>query len=217
MSDVPLEPPLPSDWGGQPPPPGLAQKLVAKAGAVVYESGNSMFDESVLVYVAQLSGLNRSADFEIVDHLGRGLGWTRRVPGKGRWTANRSVGVYDGGGTKVLHANGRRSFGFSVELSGVAAATVKLEGRSRLTLTSGRESYGALSGGGWLGYASSHLVLIDHRDTEVGSVRRIRFGRLGAHRTHYVVSFKPGLRGELRRLAVAAPVIIKLWEAHNSN
>ncbi|MGI9598624.1 MAG: hypothetical protein ACR2QK_20835, partial [Acidimicrobiales bacterium] len=49
---------------------------MAKSGFVVYEGGRSIFDESVLVYLSRPK--NQWPDFDIVDHLGRALGASRR-------------------------------------------------------------------------------------------------------------------------------------------
>ena len=46
--------------------------MVARSGFVVYEGGNSIFDESVLVFLARPRGA--LPGFDIFDHVGRPLG-----------------------------------------------------------------------------------------------------------------------------------------------
>jgi hypothetical protein len=211
-----LEPPIPASGGPQPPPPGLAQRLVAKAGAVVYEGGNSMFDESVLVYIPSVPRKSfqppkNLLELNIVDHVGRRLGWsTESTAKRKRWMAN-PVTIHDTAANEVLRLRVRTGLRFVVEVSGVASAQIRQTDRKTFVLRSGGEPYGRMEGSGLLGVNNTTMRLFDLNDDNVGVLHRLYEGGTLAGQTHYVLAMKPGLRSELRRLLVTAPLVTTLW------
>ena len=52
------------------------------------------------------------------------------------------------------------------------------------------------------------FTVYDHTDTEVATITPSIETIRGARTTCYVLSVDPGLRGELRRLVVAAPIVL---------
>lgn len=205
-------PPRPATVGQEPPPPGRAQRLVARAGFVVYEAGRSIFDEPVLVYLARTS--THWPDFDVVDHVGRVLGHARlQVRRSARLTAG-PITLFDPGGHRLLSVRPEsKLFRFAYRISGVASADYVMRslGSSELVIEAGNERLGSVLGRGFRGLSGSHLSLLDHDRRQVGEIRTfVEHRRLLAPVDSFVVRYEPALRGDLRRLSLAAPMVIAL-------
>ena len=195
----------------EPPPPGPAQRLVAKAGFGLYEGGNSIFDEPILVYLA--TPAKRWAEFAITDHVDRRLGATRKLGTPGPFAINVPTEIVDTLGSSLvsIHATSKL-FRYTYEVSGVANGiyTMPSIGSRELTLEANNEPFGYIRGSGFRGLGGKTLTLFDHDRREVGEVRVFVERRNPFRRTiSHVVSFDPALGGELRRLLIAAPVVIE--------
>jgi len=218
MDPVSLDPP-------EPPPPGPAQRLVAKAGFTLYEAGNSIFDEPILVYLA--TSARRRDDFTVTDHIDRPLGATRALGNPGPFAKVVPTEIVDPRGSSVLsirqssHRGWSKWFRLIYEISGVANGmyTMSSVGSRELTLEANSEPFGYIHGAGFRGLAGKHLTLLDHDRRAVGDVRVFVEQRNPFHRTvSHVISFDPALGGELRRLLVAAPVVIEaVRRAHEAS
>jgi hypothetical protein len=192
------------------PPPGRAQGLVARSGAVVYEEGRSLFDEPVLVYLGSSTG-GSGVRFAVQDHVGQARGWCRAEPRRGL-AVNLATEVFDVGPAPVLRVRPRpfrprRSY----RIEGVATALVNSSlGGRELSLEADGERLGLLRGSGLRGVNAAEIQILDHADRRVGRIwtGRERVGLLSRAQS-YVLDVEPGLRGELRRLLAAAPVVIE--------
>ncbi len=117
----------PSTSGDDPPPPGAAQGLVARAGFVVYEGGRSVFDESVLVYIAHHQRSWPNA--EVVDHVGRPLGAVRRRQNHGLLRTTPLFRITDPAGGKLFDVVAKnRLLSRRYVVTGVAAVDVLVPG-----------------------------------------------------------------------------------------
>jgi hypothetical protein len=220
MSPPPgYEPPLPSSGGAPPPPPGKAQQLVARSGFVLYEGGNSVFDESVLVYMAKPSK-KMWPDADITDHVGKPLGAVRMQTRRSFQSAGPTT-VFDHGGTRILHILRKTSFfNYSYEVTGVSegaygGATI---GGKELLIEANNERYGSVRGPSFRGLGSSRLEILDQDRNQVGAIRSFRASTSPfVSLNHYVMSVDPSVRGEFRRLLVAAPVIAEFVKRTQQN
>lgn len=194
-----------------PPPPGPAQRLAARAGVVLYEGGNSLFDEPVLVYLPRPG--NRWSGLTIYDHVDRLLGFTKKLGSPGPFTVNVAAGITDARGTSVLEVRPRpKLFRFNYDVSGVANGryTMSSVGSQELILEANNEPFGYVRGQGLRGLSGRILTVLDRDRHEVGQLRVFPDHRnLFRLSISYVLSLDPGLDGELRRLLVAAPVVVE--------
>ncbi len=205
---MPVPPPPGPTTGGPIPPPGRAQHLVASSGFVVYEAGRSIFDESVLVYLARSRW--DLGDFDVVDHVGRPLGASRSEEARQFLTPSRATVLIDPGGSELLRVVAERGWmKFVFAVGGVANARFETAsaGLSELRITSNAERFGCVVGQGVRGLAASELAILDHHRLEVGRIR-VHRRRSWSPARDYVVSMKPGQRDELRRLLPAVPLVL---------
>ncbi|MGB5758878.1 MAG: hypothetical protein WBM50_18340 [Acidimicrobiales bacterium] len=205
---MPIPPPPGPTTDGPIPPPGRAQRLVAGSGFVVYERGRSIFDESVLVYLAR-SGRD-IGHFDVVDHVGRPLGASRPEERLQFFTPRRSTVLIDPGGSELLRVVAERGWmKYVFAVSGVANARFETAsaGLSELRITSNGERFGGVIGRGIRGLAATDLAILDHNGIEVGRIR-VHRRQIWSPARDYVVSTKPGRRDELRRLIPAVPVVL---------
>lgn len=196
---------------GVPPPPGPAQRLVAKAGFSVYEGGSSIFSEPVLVYLSKR--VRRWPDFEVFDYIDRPLAITRKAGNPGPLALNGTTALHDmGGAPLVTIAPESKLFRHNYLVSGVANGlyTMSTIGSRELTIEANNEPFGYISGQGFKGLGGRNLTVFDHNRQEVAAIRVFVESRSLIHRTiSHVISIDPNLSGELRRLLVAAPVVIE--------
>jgi hypothetical protein len=194
-----------------PPPPGPAQRLAARAGVVVYEGGNSLFDEPVLVYLPRAG--TRWSGLTIHDHVDRVLGYTEKIGNPGAFTVNVAMRVADARGTGVLEVRAQpKIFRFIYEVSGVANGryTMGTVGSQELSLEANNERFGYIKGQGFRGLAGKVLTIFDHDQQKVGELRAfVDHKNLFRQSVSYVLSVDPGLGGELRRMLVGAPIVVE--------
>lgn len=203
-----FEPPAPGANVPIPPPPNFAQGLVARSGAVVYEGGRSVFDESVMVYRARQK--KQWPGFDVVDHVGRPLAVILAQGQSTMFTVMRRVIVMDLGGSPLLTVQpANKLFSNLFDVSGVASATFTKKGSGRkMSIMSNNERFGVIAGSAISGLLSDRLTILDDREQEVAVVRSFRRGRRMSQVHDFVVSVDPALRGPLRRLLIAAPPIL---------
>lgn len=213
MSDAP------HPIGNPPPPPGKAERLVAQSGFVVYEGGSSLFDESVLVYVARTRDL--WPEFDIYDHVGRPLGYSRNVPDSGpvlleRWSQDRSA-YYDHGHNELLRVANSGNSVFNVTGGATCRVVSEWKNMGNMIISANNEPYGAVVGPRYRGLTDSTLRILDARQAQVGAIKVLEEGRWPNSIRHYVVSVEAGLRGELRSIAIAVPTMVAvIKEQQNS-
>lgn len=180
---------------------------MARSGFVLYEGGRSVFDESVLVYLAKHK--TRWPDCDITDHVGRQLGAVR-LQHRARWAGRGPASVFDAGGSRLLHVMPRPSlFSFLFDVSGVA------EGRYRSTsftakemvIEANNERFGSIRGPSFQGMTATKMEILDQREQPVGAIRSMSAGSSFSSWDHYVMSIDPQVSGEFRRLLVVAPLI----------
>ncbi len=201
-----FEPPTPSPapGGPMPPPPNLAQQLVSQAGFAVYEGGHSMFDEPVLVFLARPK---RSwPDFDVTDHVGRGLGFAQVSVRRGMVLTRRSD-VMDTSGTSVLGIKPKVGFSLSFTVSGVANASLRARSPG-LVIETGGMRIGAVGGSRFLGLGGDRLTLLDDQERPVGTFRSFKRGGLFDRVDDFVVSLDRKCPDYLRDLVPALPTII---------
>lgn len=200
----------PPDGRPQPPHPVRAQELVARAGVVVYESGRSLFDESVLVHLVR--SRRYWSDFDVVDHVGRGLGGTRLDVSRG-WFS-RLVGttvLLDHADVAVLEVEpGRKFYGSPFRVRGVVDARLEILrfGFRGFKIMIGEQEVGSVVGSGFRGALSSTLRLLDRGGVQVGTIRVFRRWAIWSGAADMVVSVDPGLQGDLRRVVPAIPIVL---------
>lgn len=206
MNEPPV-PPSPSS-SGAPPPPGKAQQLVARSGFVLYEGGNSVFDESVLVYMAKTK--KQWPDADITDHVGRPLGAVRIQVRRSLQPVGPTA-IFDPGGARILHVTRRTSFfNHSYDVTGVSQATYggATIGGKELLIEANSERYGSIRGSSFRGLSGSRLEILDQDRNQVGAIRSFSANNSPfVSLDHYVMSIDPSVRGEFRRLLVVAPLI----------
>ncbi len=201
-------PPISAHRGPGPPPPNLAQQLVARSGFVLYEGGRSVFDESVLVYQAKHKSSWPNCD--ITDHVGRTLGLIRRQ-GRGGFAKQGPAAVFDPGGAELLRvAQGTKRFNFVFDVTGVASARYETStiGGREMVIEANNERFGSIRGPAYRGMTASTMEILDQNRNPVGGIRSISAGSSFSSWDHYVMSIKPHVGGELRRLLIAAPLVI---------
>ena len=212
-----LDPPLPSS-GHEPGPPNLAQRLVAKAGQTVYEGGTGLFDEPVLVYV----GVGRMApmEFTIHDHVGGRRGTSDRKKATSPFRSAPPINLRDGDGKTVLEFH-RQWMIFAPNIyrvEGIVSAIFELVGAGtallgnrddvQLRVTVKDESVCVIRGHGFVGEPGGYFTAFDGENRQVATIKP-SVESVGKRRTTcYVSSIKPDVGGELRRLLVAAPLVI---------
>jgi hypothetical protein len=185
--------------------------LVAKSGFTVYEPGASVFDESVLVFLATMH--DDWPDYQVLDHVGRPLAYSKFLGRDEKpWSRHRSPTVFsDPLNNEIFQLLAKSGFGdLSFEVSGVSSGQLVRTNKrdAHLTLMANKEPYGAVAGGMLTGLSASELRIFDDAKREVGAIRRFREGTRGRKVDNYVVSIQPGLRGELRRMLVVVPTVI---------
>ena len=194
----------PSTPGDDPPPPGAAQGLVARAGFVVYEGGRSVFDESVLVYIAHHQRSWPNA--EVVDHVGRPLGAVRRRQTHGLLRTTPLFRVTDPAGGKLFDIVAKnRLLSRRYVVTGVAAVTFRFPEQ---TITAGEEPVGSIDGK-LIGASDQRFTVLDNGNKAVAVIQRYSRGNRWVRDYDYVTSIDPVLRGELRRAIIAAPVALE--------
>lgn len=210
MTDLPPPQPPPVPPEAEPPDPSRAQDLVARSGFTVYEPGRTVFDQPVLVYLPRRG--KRWSDFDIVDHVGRPL--AREVKTKDPrllsvGVPSRIVDTYNNPILEIRPKSGRfLSTDFEVlgAANGMFSQRVTLA--SRLTIEANAEPFGAIIGGRLSGF-SGNMEIEDHDKNIVGEIRQYRLTRNPFSMDKaLVMGIDPLLRGELRRLLVAAPPIL---------
>ncbi len=204
MAESPGDIPPPS-----PPPPGRAEKLVAQSGFVVYEGGNSVFDESLLVYIARPH--KQWPDFDVCDHVGRPLAYSRSERRSSMFKRRNPVVYYDQRMNQILHIRSTMGgFSMAFEVSGVANCRVSggPTRMGRLVIEANNEQYGTIIGSRMRGMLASSIEIVDDRENRIAAIRSFGDGGLFSKVWHYVMSIEPGLRGELRRTLVGVPSII---------
>ncbi len=205
------QPPVPQRPESEPPPPGIAERLVAQSGFVAYETGTDIFDEPVLVYAARPAGF--WPDFDVYDHVGRPRGFARSERSMPGAPVVRAT-YYDAGMSELLAVRSRSRFtNITFDVTGIADCKVFGRGTAELAFMANNEHYGTISGSRLGGLTSSSLRILDHRGVKVGTIRSFTEGLLFNRVTHYVVSIdqgpsRPG--SELRRMLVVAPTMIAL-------
>ena len=209
-----FDPPLPSP-GPAPGPPNLAQRLVANAGFAVYEGGTGLFDEPVLVYV----GVGRMApmEFSIHDHVGQQRGASAR-PEATSLFRTPPVQLRDLAGQVVMEVH-RRWMIFAPNIyrvEGCASGLFELvwkesglfQNHYELRVTTNDTPVCVIRGHGFVGDPKGHFTAFDQENRQVAvfipSVESVRKRRT----TCYVASIDPNVGGDLRRLLVAAPLVI---------
>ncbi len=210
-------PPEPAHRGPNPPPPNKAQQLVARSGFVLYEGGRSVFDESVLVYLAKHK--TRWPDCDITDHVGRRLGAVRQKHRR-RWVSNSQTSVFDAGGSQLLHVTPRPGlFSFLFDVSGVANGRYRSTSITarELVIEANNERFGSIRGPSFQGMGAGKIEILDQREEPVGAIRSMSAGSSFSSWDHYVMSIDPQVGGDFRRLLVAAPLIASLVKRTQRN
>ena len=192
--------------------------MVARSGFVLYEGGRSVFDESVLVYLAGPKSV--WPDATITDHVGRMLGAVR-MQVRRSFQAPGPTGIFDTGGARVLHISRRTSFfSYSFDVSGVAHASYSgaTIGGRELVMEANNERFGSVRGPSYRGLAGTHLEILDQDRNQVGAIRSFTTSTSIFRSTDdYVMSIDPSVHGEFRRLLVAAPVIAAFMKRIQQN
>ena len=178
---------------------------------MVYEGGSSLFDEPVLVYLPRAG--TRWSGLTIHNHVDRVLGFTQKIGNPGAFTVNVAMRVADAGGNQVMEVCARpKIFRFIYEVSGVANGryTMTTVGTQELSLEANNEQFGFIKGQGLRGLGGKFLTVFDHDRQEVGELRAfVDHKNLFRQSVSYVLSVDPGLGGELRRMLVAAPIVVE--------
>ncbi|MGH1492742.1 MAG: hypothetical protein ACRBK7_25670 [Acidimicrobiales bacterium] len=225
-----------SPGGGEisPPPPGLAERLVAQSGFVVYEGGNSLFNETVLVYLAKPR--KERPDFDIFDHVGRPVGISRLQNRRFNVGSHGTTVMYDAGMNETLRVKPTFTpLSMTFAVSGVASGRVIGGGNRFGDLVIGpdvqtakpgpyrvaptkatvhgpvpnvMQHYGSIAGPKLRGLTASSLMILDQQKNQVGQIRVFSEGRWFSRVRHYVMSIEPTVKGELRRLLITVPTII---------
>ena len=201
-------PPQAAYLGSEPPPPNRSQQLVSRSGFVVYEGGRTIFDESVLVFLSK-PGHNR-VEFDVTDHVGRRLGATRLVRPANVLALNPGpVNIFDPGGSQLLRVTNRSAiFSATYGVSGTANGEYRSTnlGSWNLSIEANNEPFGSLVGKVF-DPQRAHISILDHDRQPVGKMRNFGDGGVFGSRRDYVLSVDPAVRGEFRRLLIAAPVV----------
>ena len=177
-----------------------------------------MFDESVLVYLA--APKKQWPDAKVTDHVGRMLGAVR-IQVRRSFQSAGPTAILDPGGARVLHIARRTSFfNFTFDVSGVANATYggATMGGRELVIEANNERFGSVRGPSYRGLSGNHLEILDPDRNQVGAIRSFSTGTsLFTTSDDYVMSIDPSVRGEFRRLLVAAPVIAAFMKRTQQN
>ncbi|MGI9597624.1 MAG: hypothetical protein ACR2QK_15785, partial [Acidimicrobiales bacterium] len=151
-------------------------------------------------------------------HVGRALGASRRQvprtfsPLGGFVTKSRSA-VFDPAGARLLDVRpGGQLFKLSYAVTGVATGhyITPSIGPTKLSIGADNEPYGSIVGRGFKWIHDPTLTILDHDDQPVGAIRSFPRRNNWSPTVDYVLSVKPTLRGELRRLLIAAPTVVAM-------
>lgn len=206
------EPLRPAPSGDTQPPVGVVRRLVERSGFVVYEPGTTLFNESVLVYVARPKR-REWPGFDVYDHLGRPMATIRREVASRLSTTRGPCNLFDRDGARLLRIEPRfHPFKPVIDVSGIAEArfssgTTIFAG---LTISANREPFGRISGDRLRGLHGRGFTIQDHNRTPVGAIRIDGDGLFRKHVESYVVRLDTGLDGPLRRLILAAPPVLAM-------
>lgn len=199
----------------QPPPPTRAQALLAEAGVTVYEPGEGLFDQPALIYLARRT--KHGPAFDVFDHVGRPLAREAELADYRFGVVRRPyLALFGDDGQSLFAIRSRWNPWRMYTVSGIESAVVGPQGtEGEIPLTAGREPVGAIVGlsdyGAFLSSARE-LRLEDHNGAKAACLQGFpRRYNVGSHAIDWVMTVNPKLRGPLRRLAVVAPSIARIY------
>ena len=222
MTEPPFLPPPdgPQDSPSHPPPPpGRVAGLVAKSGFVQYEPGRSIFDQSVVVYLSgETSGTWPNT--QITDHVGRHLGQIRRTSGPLLSGHYGDFSLYDANGSEVLRIDARTPafrVEFRIELTANGRYVMATFG-SELTIEVNGQAVASISARSGRTSVETVRTILSEGGRQIGAIKSYKAGgRFMDCRVDSVMWVNPSVDGNLRRLLLAAPLVIASAEKVRRN
>lgn len=186
---------------------------------MVYESGRSVFDESVLVYLVR--SRRYWADFDVVDHVGRPLAGTRLDGRSKLFSRLRTTVLLDPAGGAVFEVvPAQTHLGSPFRVRGVTDARLDVMrlGFRGVRIKVGGEGVGSVVGTGLRGVRGARLGILNSGQVQVGTIEVFRRWGIWSSAADMVVSVGPGLEGDLRRIVPIVPIVLaNLRQALNSS